>query len=89
MAEGLVGMALPQAHDVFQRSGNGMSIKKALFGGGVETNATASYQGSIQSLSRWIMPCTVLGDARICDSYWNTIKNRCCKALLATPMPMS
>ena len=40
LAEGLVGMALPQAHDVFQRSGNGMSIKKALFGGGVETNAT-------------------------------------------------
>lgn len=48
MVEGLVGMALPQAHDVFQRSGNGMSIKKVLFGGGVETNATASYQGSIQ-----------------------------------------
>lgn len=35
-----------------------------------------------------MMPCTVLSDARICDSYWNTIKNRCCKALLATPIPM-
>ena len=58
LAEGLVGMALSQTHDVFQRSGNGMSIKKALFGGGVETDATASYQGSIQD---WLPVKNIIG----------------------------
>ena len=35
-----------------------MSIKKALFGGGVETNATASYQGSIQD---WLPVKNIIG----------------------------
>ena len=35
-----------------------MSIKKALFGGGVETSATASYQGSIQD---WLPVKNIIG----------------------------
>lgn len=77
MAEGLVGMALPQAHDVFQRSGNGISIKKALFGGGVETNATASYQGSIQD---WLPVKNIIGGVVI------TKDNRFIKILEIVPV---
>lgn len=43
-------MALPQAHYAFQGSDNGMNIKKALLGSGVETTATASYQDNIQDI---------------------------------------
>ena len=35
-----------------------MSIKKTLFGGGVETRATASYQGSIQD---WLPVKNIIG----------------------------
>lgn len=54
-----------------------MSIKKALFGGGVETNATASYQGSIQD---WLPVKNIIGGVVI------TKDNRFIKILEIVPV---
>lgn len=54
-----------------------MSIKKALFGGGVETNATASYQGSIQD---WLPVKNIIGGVVI------TKDNRFVKILEIVPV---
>ena len=54
-----------------------MSIKKALFGGGVETRATASYQGSIQD---WLPVKNIIGGVVI------TKDNRFIKILEIVPV---
>ena len=54
-----------------------MSIKKALFGGGVETGATASYQGSIQD---WLPVKNIIGGVVI------TKDNRFIKILEIVPV---
>lgn len=54
-----------------------MSIKKALFGGGVETSATASYQGSIQD---WLPVKNIIGGVVI------TKDNRFIKILEIVPV---
>ena len=54
-----------------------MSIKKALFGGGVETGVTASYQGSIQD---WLPVKNIIGGVVI------TKDNRFIKILEIVPV---
>ena len=54
-----------------------MSIKKALFGGGVETGATASFQGSIQD---WLPVKNIIGGVVI------TKDNRFIKILEIVPV---
>ena len=57
-----------------------MSIKKALFGGGVETSTTASYQGSIQD---WLPVKNIIGGVVI------TKDNRFIKILEIVPVNIS